>query len=75
MYVDKGTVLPQNERVRIEACVNCELELPLIRVENTEQVEVWACSYCGCVYRGLIDPGANEDLRRNVRRVEYSADA
>ena len=55
---------------RIEACVECEIPLPLLRPLVPEDGEGWVCSFCGCQYHAEIDESLPEDIRNNVRRAD-----
>ncbi|MCP4589588.1 MAG: response regulator [bacterium] len=55
---------------RVGGCVECDLPLPLRRATTGETPLSWVCTYCGARYRGLLDPDASPNIRRNARPAD-----
>ncbi len=55
--------------LRISACADCSLPLPLRAARRGEVEATWECCSCGARYQGVFAEDSPKRERRHVRRV------
>lgn len=65
-----GRLIPEafagRESRALRQCVDCGIELPLLRPLPDQHARHWTCRYCGSRYSAVLDLAAPSDLWLNV---------
>jgi hypothetical protein len=62
-------IIKEESIVRIAACDDCSLPLPLRSAKRGEVEATWECCSCGARFHGVIAEDSPKKQKRNVRRV------